>query len=392
LKGFNTMQLRTVPVVKKASFLLLLLGFMIVFGNLNLALAHAGDEDNGPGRAAVYTLTNSPSGNAVAIFQRAENGSLTFAGTADTNGLGTGAGLGSQSPVTLSENGRWLFAVNPGSNSVSAFKVLNSGLLALTSTVASGGNLPISLTFDKDLLYVLNAGGTGNITGFKLDKAGQLISLTNSTRPLSGSSVGPAQVAFSPNGKQLVVTEKNTNLIDTYTLDKAGLPSQPIVSPSAGTTPFGFAFAKENYLVVSEAFGGASNASAASSYKLGKNGSLNLISASEPTHQTAACWVVVTPNGKYAYTANAGSSSITGYRVTSEGKLVQLNPLNGLTGSMPAGSGPQDMAVSKNGNYLYVVDVRVGKIAAFKIEPDGQLFSLGEFGNLTAGIVGLAAR
>lgn len=387
------MQLYTVTMVKKARFLLLLvLGWAVVFGNLNFAQAHEADDEAGSGRAAVYTLTNSPTGNAVAVFQRAEDGSLAFSGTAATNGLGTGAGLGSQSPLTLSKNGRWLFAVNAGSNSIAAFKVLKSGLLALTGTVPSGGSLPISLTFDKNLLYVLNAGGNGNITGFKLEDEGNLVSLANSTRPLSGNAVGPAQVAFSPNGKLLVVTEKNTKQIDTYTLDKAGLPGQPRVSPSAGTTPFGFAFAREDYLVVSEAFGGAPNGSAASSYRLNKDGNLNLISASEPTHQTAACWTVVTPDGKYAYTANAGSSSITGYQVSSQGKLIQLNPLNGLTGSMVAGSGPQDMAISQDGKYLYVVDVRIGQIAAFQIGQNGQLSPLGEFGSLPAGIVGLAAR
>jgi 6-phosphogluconolactonase (cycloisomerase 2 family) len=386
------MQLKTVPVVKKASFLLLLLSLMVVFGNLNLALADGDDEDNGPSRAAVYTLTNAPSGNAVAIFQRAEDGKLTFAGAASTNGLGTGAGLGSQAPVILSEDGRWLLAVNPGSNSVAAFKVLKSGQLSLTGTISSGGTMPISLTFNKDLLYVLNAGGSGNISGFKLDKTGHLSALANSTQPLSGPAVGPAQVSFTPNGKMLVVTEKATNQIAAYSLDKNGLPGQPKVTASAGATPFGFAFARENYLVVSEAFGGAVNGSAASSYKVEKTGSIKVISASEPTHQTAACWVAVTPDGKYAYTANAGSSSVTGYRVTHDGKLVQLNPQTGVTGSMPAGSGPQDMAVSKNGHFLYVTDGRIGKIAGFKVESNGQLTSLGEFGNLSAGIAGTAAR
>lgn len=386
------MQLRTVPVVKKASFLLLLLSLIVVFGNYNLAFAHDDDEDNGPGRAAVYTLTNSPSGNAVAIFQRGDDGKLTFAGTTSTNGLGTGAGLGSQSPVTLSQDGRFLFAVNPASNTVAAFKVLKSGQLSLTGTISSGGTTPVSLTFNKNLLYVLNAGGTGNISGFKLDYNGRLSALANSTRPLSGPAVGPAQVSFTPNGKMLVVTEKATNQIDTYSLDKNGLPGQPKVSASAGTTPFGFGFAREETLVVSEAFGGAANGSAASSYKIGKNGSASVISASEPTHQTAACWVVVTPDGKYAYTANAGSSSVTGYRVSHDGKLVQLNPSTGVTGAMPAGSGPQDMAISKNGQFLYVTDGRIGKIAGFKVESNGQLTSLGEFGNLPAGIAGTAAR
>src|SRR6266852_7225687 len=173
----------------------------------------------GPG--SVYTLTNQVAGNAVAVFSRGADGRLTAAGTISTGGTGTGASLGSQSAVTLSDDGRWLFAVNAGSNDVSVFSVSPAGL-ALASRTASGGTLPISLTVHGNVLYVLNAGGTGNISGFAVGTTGTLTPIPGSTRSLSGTNVGPAQVSFSPDGRRLVVTEKNTSLLDVYAVDANG--------------------------------------------------------------------------------------------------------------------------------------------------------------------------
>ena len=165
------------------------------------------------GWRAVYTLTNQVAGNAVAVFNRAADGTLSAAGTIATGGTGTGGSLGSQGAVALSDDGRRLFAVNAGSNDVSVFDVGPTGL-SLASQTASGGTLPISLTAHGSLLYVLNAGGAGNISGFSVRATGGLTPIAGSTQPLSGTNVGPAQVSFSPDGRRLVVTEKNTNLLD----------------------------------------------------------------------------------------------------------------------------------------------------------------------------------
>jgi hypothetical protein len=147
----------------------------------------------------------------------------------------------------------------------------------------------------KNLVYVLNDGGSGNITGFRLSKQGQLAPLANSTRTLSnngvGAAPGPAQIEFSPDGEVLVVTEKATNLIDTFEVDEDGAASQVMTHPSAGMTPFGFAFTRHGTLIVSEAVGGAVNASSASSYDVSEDG-IELISAAVPTQQSAACWAV----------------------------------------------------------------------------------------------------
>ena len=117
------------------------------------------------GFGAVYTSTNATAGNQILVFNRGTNGSLTLQGSYATGGLGSGASLGSQSAVVLSQNNHWLFTVNAGSNQISSFSVSSKGL-TLVDVVDSGGIRPISLTAYEDSLYVLNAGGSGNISGF----------------------------------------------------------------------------------------------------------------------------------------------------------------------------------------------------------------------------------
>jgi 6-phosphogluconolactonase (cycloisomerase 2 family) len=198
-------------------------------------------------------------------------------------------------------------------------------------------------------------------------------------------------VQFSGDGRLLAVTEKNTNLIDIYTVNKDGTANGPLTHASAGTTPFGFAFGKNGNLVVSEAFGGAPNGSATSSYTVDKNGSFNVVSASSPTHQTAACWVVLTGNERYAYTANAGSDSISGYGVSHNGSLSLLDP-NGVTGYTGAGSHPTDMALSNNSHYLYALTTFSHGISAFEVGSDGSLTPVAGVSGLIPTAVGLAAR
>jgi 6-phosphogluconolactonase (cycloisomerase 2 family) len=337
---------------------------------------------------AVYALTNAASGNAVAVFDRRADGSISYTASVPTGGLGTGSGLGSQGAVALSEDGRWLFAVNAGSNDISSFAVTSKGL-ALRDRASSGGAFPISLTSHNGLLYVLNAGGVNNITGFTVRTDGRLWPIANSTRSLSGSSVGPAQVSFSPNGDLLVVTEKATNRIDTFVVGSDGLTTGPTVFDSSGMTPFGFGFGLHDTLIVSEAFGGTATASAVSSYHFGVDGGLSAVTPSAATHQTAACWIAITNNGKYAYTTNAGSATVSGYAIGQAGDLSLLDA-SGVTDT--TGAGPADIAFSGNSRYLYVRNGGAATISAYRVEADGSLTSLGWAGGLPAGSAGLAAR
>jgi 6-phosphogluconolactonase len=348
-----------------------------------LALTAATAAAGGEVRAgSVYTLTNGAAGNAVAVFGRARDGSLTPERTFATGGTGTGAGLGSQGAVVLSEDGDELFAVNAGSNSVSFFKVTHDGL-ELEDTVSSGGLLPISVTVHADVLYVLNAGGAGNITGFSIHEDA-LTAIAGSTRPLGTGSSGPAQISFTPNGKALVVTEKTSSTIDAYVVGEDGIAGEPVVNRAVGGTPFGFDFDRHGDVLTSNATGSAS------SYDLARDGTLSVVSGAVPTFQGAPCWLVASRNGKYAYTANAASGTISGLSVAHDGTLTLLDA-DGINGNLGAGSHPLDESVSKDGRFLHVLVDGTHSVGTFRIGQDGGLAFVGTAGTLPTGAVGLAA-
>jgi 6-phosphogluconolactonase (cycloisomerase 2 family) len=340
--------------------------------------------------ASVYALTNAPAGNGVAVYHRAADGTLTPTGVIPTGGTGTGGGLENQGAVTLSSDGRWLFAVNAGSSEISAFAVGPQGL-TLTDKVGSGGTRPVSLTAYGSWLYVLNAGETNNITGFSIRANGTLTPLPDSTRLLSAPSTGPAQVQFSPDGRLLVVTERDTDRIDAYTVNPDGQASGPLPHPSSGANPFGIAFSKNGLLLVSEAFVGHTNGSAASSYTAAPDGSLTLVTASAPTHQSSACWAVVTNDGRYGYVSNTRSGSISGYRIADDGS-VSLLDADGITAAVGAGTAPIDMALSADSRYLYVLNAGSHTIASYQVEQNGRLTPIGSAGGLPPGATGLVAR
>jgi 6-phosphogluconolactonase len=345
-----------------------------------------GDEPAG----AVYTLSNQADGNSVLVFNRAVDGSLTSASAFPTAERGTGTGLGNQGGVVLDPSNRWLFAVNAGSHEISSFAVRPTGL-TLIHAVDSGGLQPIGLASHDNLLYVLNAGGQvgerDSITGFIVSPHGQLVPLPESTRRLSADVTDPAQVSFTPDGRTLIVTEKATNHIDTYIVRKSGLTRGPQVQDSPGPTPFGFAFGRRGQIFVSEAFGSAPDISALSAFSVGKRGVLQVISPSVSTGQTAACWVVVSNDGRFAFVTNTGSSTISSYRIAFDGALQLLESVAGTaTGAVI------NAALSLDGRYLYALSGDTGNIDAFAVHVDGALTPLPGVSGLPIGSNGLAAR
>ena len=339
-------------------------------------------------RAKVFTMSNE-SNNELFVFASPvapAEGELRLLGAVPTGGRGTGAGLGSQGALAASADRDFLFAVNAVSNSISVFAIDRRGL-QLTSIVPSGGEHPISVTEHSGVVYVLNAGGAGNVAGFR-NQDGQLQPIPSSSRPLSGAASDPAQVGFSQHGEVLLVTERATSRLTTYAVRPDGTLSAPESFNSSGQTPFGFAFSRRDTLLVSEAFGGTADSSAVSSYELGRHGSttLELVSGSIPSTQTAACWVAVTPNGRFGYTGNTGSDSVTAFRIGANGDLVLLAPIAARSGPTPV-----DVAVSPDGRRLFVLN-RGGNIAAFAIAGDGGLQAVSSTFGLPAGTTGIAAN
>ena len=344
------------------------------------------EESNG---GAVYVLSNQASGNEVLVYNRSLNGSLSAAGSFSTTGNGTGAGLGSQGSVILHdlEGYSYLIAVNAGSNDITVFRVDGPGLTQIDK-VSSHGTTPISVTAHENLVYVLNAGGSGNISGFRLTQDGRLSDLQNSTRALSDDNAGPAQIQFNNDGTQLVVTEKNTNRISTYSVDDHGNPGNAISHSAVGITPFGFDFDNHNDLIVTDAFGGAAAQSAVTSFNLSNTGNLSLVDGPKGTNQTSACWLAITNNGRYCYATNTGSASITGYSIH-DGALTLLNA-DGVTAV--TGTTPIDVSLSRNSNFLYNVNSSSHSITFFHVNEDGSLNAIGNVNGLPQGAGGIAAR
>lgn len=370
-------------------------------------------ETSSAGPGAVYVLTNQPT-NEVAVFHRAADGALAVAGRVATGGAGTGNLLDSQGALILSANGRWLFGVNAQSDEISVFSAGPAGL-NLVENVPSGGNRPVSLTVSDDLLYVLNSGDAGNITGFRVGGGGRLTPIAGSTQPLSTAEtqpcnaaplsreagtdcnvVSPGQIQFSPRGDAIVVTERLTFVGGVrqgqfliYPVGRDGAAGGATIQPSSGQTPFGFAFGKRDRMFVSEAFLDLGGQGAASSYQLTGRGTLGLITGTLRNQQTASCWLVVSHDGRFAYTANPVAGSLTGYTIDQRGALSLLD----ADGSTADNVGdPRDMAMSAGGRYLYALNNRGQSVAAFRAASDGSLASLGSFGGTPFQAVGIAAR
>jgi 6-phosphogluconolactonase len=336
----------------------------------------------------VYMMTNMEAMNEVVSFYRDKNGMLTFMGSHPTYGRGTGIRevstatpndgidpLSSQGALALSRDGRFLFAVNPGSHSISSFIITGGGEPVLVDVKSSGGAQPNSLDVFGDILYVSNVGNpannfASNITGFYIDANGRITLIPGSTHSLSTMNAQPACVLFTPDGRKVVVSELTTNRLSVFDVNMNGTVTGPIMNDSNGGGPFGSCFLSSGLLLVTEA-----NANALSSYSMDDNGILHVISGSVPNGQKATCWVKATRDERFAFTANTSSGTITTYRIDNRGALTVL----GHTASTPVGTAtglPMDIGVSKDGRHLYTLNGNQGTVSVFNIQDDGSLMPL----------------
>jgi 6-phosphogluconolactonase len=354
-------------------------------------LAQDADSDNA---GAVFVMTNAADKNEIIAYNRSANGALREGSRFDTGGRGSGGlidPLESQGSLILNQDHSLLFAVNAGSGSVSVFRV-DHARLSLTDVVHSGGSEPNALAQHGDLLYVLNTGGSSGVLGFRLKEDGNLMPIANSVRFLSTNTSGAASLSFSPDGRFLVITERLTNDIDVFSVQEDGTLAPIVVNQDALPGTFGVAFAPNGAaLVVETGPAGAQNGSTISSYAVQEDGTVLSISAGVPTLGAATCWDVVTPDGRFVYTNNAGSFNISGFAIGSNGTLTPLP--NTVQASDPNGSANIDMTISSDGKFLYSLNAGIGTVGIFGINKDGSLSNLGSIGGVSAksGFNGIAA-
>ena len=231
------------------------------------------------------------------------------------------------------------------------------------------------------LAYVLNQ-GADTILGLRITEEGELTRLRGSRRVLSGEGVDAAQIAFSPSGTILAVTEKATQTIDTFVLRPDGRPRRVHAQHSEGATPFGFEFGPDGRLYVSEA-----PTSSASSYDVSARGTIDPITSVLSNGQGAACWLVVSADGDFAYTANAATANVSQYGIAPNGSLSLVA---GVAGTTPAGA--VDLDFTEGDGFLYVLSSSSGAISGFSVNAgDGSLNASGGVSGLASGYAGLIA-
>ena len=298
-------------------------------GAAGATTAHHFPRFGGGADHVVFVQTDNTAGNQVVAYDRAGDGTLTLAGTYDTHGLGgilSGSvvdHLASQGSLTYDHDNALLFAVNAGSNTISVFSV-RGDRLHLRQVLGSGGTFPVSVAVHGDLVYVLNAENGGSVQGFRI-AFGFVFPIGQSNRALGLDPTAtpqftntPGQVAFSPDGSQLIVTTKtNGNDVDVYSVRHDGnLSSGAVVNEEAGTVPFAISFDNAGHLVIANA-----GTNALATYALAGDGTIALID-SVGTGQSATCWVARV--GGTFYASNAGSASVSGYRIGWNGQLTLL--------------------------------------------------------------------
>ncbi|MBZ5689005.1 MAG: lactonase family protein [Acidobacteriia bacterium] len=365
----------------------------LTIGLISSMQASAQDRESLDSAGAVFVMTNSVRKNEVIAYRRGADGTLREEGRFATGGRGSGGNndpLESQGSLTLSQDHSLLFAVNAGSGTVSVFKVHRS-TLSLVDKVISGGSEPNAVAQHGNVVYVLNVGGSSNVVGFNLQD-GKLNQIPNSTRFLSTNNSGAGGLAFSPDGQFLVVVERLTNNIDVFTVRGDGALSPTMVNPSVGAGAFSVSFAPNGAALVSETGpSGVPNGSAISSYAIASNGTLSPISTSLPTLGAANCWNVVTPDGKFVYTSNAGTSNISGFAIANTGALTALSGT--VVGMNPSGSTNLDIAVTADGKFVYTLNSVAGTVGIFAVQNDGTLQNVGFAGGVSplSGFNGIAA-
>lgn len=373
---------------------------------------------------AAYTMTNKSGGNEIVVYSRYADGKLEESARVATSGSGSDRALTSLGSVQLVGE-RFLLAVNPGDSSISVFRLRSNTdgtrLPALIGRWSSGGMYPVSIAAREGLVYVLNAGPfrpmttdpaepssiapvEGSIAGFELSERGRLTPIPGSIQPLPSSRSETVQIVFSPGGEALLVSDSTSDTIAVYGVDEdTGVArladvhaSHGGAGPSHMATPWGLAFDARGFVYSSEAADAMPDASSVGVHAVEeRNNQISIRSAASSLSigQTWAAGVAVTRNGRWVFTSNIGSDTITAIRARVSGGRVQLSLATPTGVSAITGRSPVALALSRNDRYLYSLNSGDGSISAFRIDRQtGALTEVQQLFGLPSAASGLAAE
>jgi DNA-binding beta-propeller fold protein YncE len=329
----------------------------------------------------VYVESNNPAAGQNAILAFHSNpatGALTQFGSFPTGGTGElnlpkaiGPDDGDHQVVT-SPDGTLLYAVNEGSDSITAFRIQRDRDLVQIGTVSSGGVEPDGLTIAGDRLYVANRGNATsaqagtiapNINGFNIDFDGSLAPMANSTVSLPVGD-GVTSLIATPNGRLLFAQVASLsgapdgNTIDPFQIEWNGTlrqaPGGPQGASANPSVQLGIAF-NPNLPII---YAGLTGTSQVGVYTYAASGRLTF-AGSFADAGSGPCWCAVSADGRFLYVANTGSDAVGVYSLADPLKPAQIQEfaLGGPTIG-PGGTAQTavfELALAPSGNTLYVI-------------------------------------
>ncbi len=337
----------------------------------------------------IYTETDNsnPGQNAVIAFRNNGHGKVTQLGSFSTGGTGVANPQGLLGPddsdkeVIASPNGRLLFAVNQGSNSVAVFAVKPNGALKLVNNqaVSSGGTEPVSLSIDGSRLYVVNRGDeiqgqTGSIaptiTVFNIRPDGVLTPDFAATTTLP-VGLSPSQLLISSTSRLAFLDTFTPPALNDVTDANEVLPFQiaadgaliPVSSGGLGapvTPPLVLGLTQhptQNII-----YAGLTGAAQVATFTFNGAGNLSL-AGTVPVEGKGPCWTLVSANGAFLYTTDTATNSVGVFSLADPTHPVQIQEF-ALGGPLNATNDPNaaleaadfEFALDPSGNTLYVID------------------------------------
>jgi DNA-binding beta-propeller fold protein YncE len=344
-------------------------------------------------------MTNAVGDNAILVYHRADNGTLTQMQTIKTGGGGSGVqlsppdSLGSQGGLILDDEHSRLFAVNTETlaensqdcqeGTITSFLVARDGTLTFADRVMSGGLFPNSLTVkssahdgerddgeghDGGLLYVLNAGGPGsspfcgpspNITGFRVDSRGRMRLLSGSVQAI----IDPGPLDGTGSGVNCPVSGFPTPTFDCG----RNPPAFPRSPGQVGFTPDG------TQLVVTVK---ATNKIYV--FPVGENGAPMVTQAPGPALPTYFGFafdqhghmILTEPFGQATGIPMGGAGAVSSFTITEAGALQQISASIGDGGTAACWVALEPIT----GRYVYVSNnLGDSRISAYSVAEDGSL-------------------
>jgi hypothetical protein len=314
-----------------------------------------------------YVDGNTAAANTIDGFARHADGSVTplpgspFA----AGGAGLGSGLASQGAIQATPDGRYLLAVDAGSNQISVLRVTKGGVPVLVGQpVSSGGVRPVSVAVSRSgLVYVANSGAGGSgYSGFRLHLNGSLTAIPGTTVTVPDNA-GLGDVFFNATGDHLIGTRTGTSMIDSFVVLPGGhliaAKGSPFTGQGLGQLGAEFSPANPAQLFVSNAHNGA-GLGTVSAYRDSFFGQLSPIGSSPYADgQTAPCWVEISHDGKYLFTVNTGSGNISSYAINPNGSLALLGstPISGGGADIDARLSPDGKTLTVDGSGNHILSV-----------------------------------